>query len=176
MPGCHYSQCKHCETEIETIQQCNARLSRLPKDEDLTPLSELLQLHIAKPLHPTTISIHYVALLSTKRQYTITMSTLIESALAVQNLFDTCVTLVPDYVSRIQPDESVHTEAGLRNSLEDAHSRCKIWNGNLGVFQQGHASLEWRLREASELRTKIINLLEHVKDDLEHCAYSCIRS
>jgi hypothetical protein len=97
------------------------------------------------------------------------MVTLSVSALAVQNLFDTCIRILPEYQSETQPDGPTSAESGLHENLHDAHSRFKVWCGNLGVFQWGHASLDWRLREASQVRTQVVDLLEHMADDLENC-------
>ena len=104
------------------------------------------------------------------------MSTLSESALAVHDLFDMCIRILPSYHSRTQLDAITPAEAGLHGNLQDAYSRFKVWYGNLGVFQQGHASLDWRLREAPEIQVKIVDLLEHMKDDLENCIHCCSKS
>ena len=99
------------------------------------------------------------------------MVTLSTSALAVQNLFDTCIRIVPEFQCEAQPDDSTNPESDLQETLRDAHSRFKVWCGSLGVFQRGHASLEWRLREASQIRTQIVDLLEQMTDDLENCIW-----
>lgn len=49
------------------------------------------------------------------------------------------------------------------------YGRFKIWCGNLGVRQGGHASLDWRLRDAETMKSTIHGMLNDLEDDLQQC-------
>lgn len=55
------------------------------------------------------------------------------------------------------------------NSLLDQLGRFQIWSANLGVFADVHASLDYRLREVSDVQNLIIQLLTSVEDGLRQC-------
>ena len=60
--------------------------------------------------------------------------------------------------------------ASLTNAkVQDEFDRFKIWGGNLGARHSASAkiSLDWRLRNATELRKEIIQLLEEIASALE---------
>lgn len=52
---------------------------------------------------------------------------------------------------------------------ENQNARSKIWSSNLGVFAQGHASVDYRLRGFDEIRRLIIQLLEALDKNLSYC-------
>lgn len=52
--------------------------------------------------------------------------------------------------------------------LEDEYDRFKVWSGNLGARHSGHASLDWRLRDAETMSTSVLKLLEILEDHLEN--------
>jgi hypothetical protein len=45
--------------------------------------------------------------------------------------------------------------------------RFRLWARNLGLTQSGHASLDYRVRDASVIKTSLANLLGDVKQNLE---------
>jgi hypothetical protein len=47
-------------------------------------------------------------------------------------------------------------------SLNDELGRFRIWAANTGAYARGNNSLDYRLREASHLRDRIIQLLKHL--------------
>lgn len=56
--------------------------------------------------------------------------------------------------------------------LEDAYDRLKIWSGNLGALQSGHASLDWRLRDAEVMSTTVRETLDILEKDLSRSKYN----
>ncbi|KAL8676616.1 MAG: hypothetical protein Q9186_006886 [Xanthomendoza sp. 1 TL-2023] len=51
--------------------------------------------------------------------------------------------------------------------VADLFGRFNIWAGNIGAGQQGQASLDYRLREASEIKHEIVQLLQCLKHSLQ---------
>lgn len=58
-------------------------------------------------------------------------------------------------------------EPWIPRKLQDEHSRFKVWAGNLGAHKTGTGSLDYRLRDASRIRSQIISLLEELCDLLQ---------
>lgn len=58
------------------------------------------------------------------------------------------------------------TQSAALGSLNDSHGRFRLWSGNLGVFQDGHASLDWRLRGSSITMRNVLGLIGDLNDDL----------
>jgi hypothetical protein len=56
-------------------------------------------------------------------------------------------------------------------SLLDQLGRFQIWSSNIGVFADLHASLDYRLREVSDVRDLILRLLTSIDDCLRQCKH-----
>jgi hypothetical protein len=52
--------------------------------------------------------------------------------------------------------------------------RFNVWAANLGVFAFGHASVDYRLRDCSEISTLILQLLSALQANLLLCTSSCL--
>ena len=89
------------------------------------------------------------------------MSTIRERAAACVSLFVQCN-------QELMKMPSTHGRHQL-DIVEDQHGRFRVWCGNLGALQSGHASLDWRLREADNIRSRISGVLADVDDDLRNC-------
>ncbi|KAJ4344276.1 hypothetical protein N0V95_006190 [Ascochyta clinopodiicola] len=50
----------------------------------------------------------------------------------------------------------------LPGSLTDELGRFRIWSGNIGAHKKGNSSLDYRLREASHIQERVINLLKNM--------------
>lgn len=62
----------------------------------------------------------------------------------------------------VQPtDEDLHNADQLDG--EEQQARFLIWSGNIGVFADGHASLDYRLRDSLEARKLMVELLKSLK-------------
>jgi hypothetical protein len=55
---------------------------------------------------------------------------------------------------------------------EDQLARFKIWIANLGVFENGHASIDYRLRDHPDVLNLITQQLDVLKINLEKRTYS----
>jgi hypothetical protein len=52
-------------------------------------------------------------------------------------------------------------------SLSDNLGRFRLWVGNIGAHRKGRSSLDYRLREASHIRLRVIELLQNLKAVLQ---------
>ena len=59
-----------------------------------------------------------------------------------------------------------------QSMVEDQLGRFSIWTANSGTFALGRASMDHRLREAPEVRSAVIGLLDALNDRIQHCMYS----
>ncbi|KAF2497514.1 hypothetical protein BU16DRAFT_537163 [Lophium mytilinum] len=67
----------------------------------------------------------------------------------------------------IKPELLDHMPPSL---VEENHGRYKVWLGNLGALQQGHGSLDFRLRESSVMQAHVIKLLDQLRSNLDESA------
>lgn len=47
------------------------------------------------------------------------------------------------------------------------YGKFKVWCGNLGVRQGGHASLDWRLKDDDTMENEVFSMLTDLEDDLQ---------
>ncbi|KAF4963442.1 hypothetical protein FSARC_8539 [Fusarium sarcochroum] len=76
----------------------------------------------------------------------------------------------PDIWASAASDENLHADdaddvslLGLKNEL----SRFKVWSGNIGAHRKGRSSLDHRLRDASNIRDQVIQLLQDLQESLD---------
>ncbi|EWY95075.1 hypothetical protein FOYG_04198 [Fusarium oxysporum NRRL 32931] len=50
--------------------------------------------------------------------------------------------------------------------LQNELSRFKVWSGNIGAHRKGRSSLDHRLRDASNIRNQVVELLEDLRESL----------
>jgi hypothetical protein len=81
-----------------------------------------------------------------------------ERANAACKLFEVLVVVCP------ASDESRKAKAV---NAEDQLARFKIWAGNIGIDAEGHASLDYRLRDSSQARALMLDLLESLQSHLQ---------
>ena len=72
---------------------------------------------------------------------------------------------------KTNPQIDIRSDATLQ--LSEAYGRFRLWAGNLGVFQNGHASLDWRLRDGGNMSKSVLRLIKDLNDNLENCMVSC---
>ena len=72
-------------------------------------------------------------------------------------------------LARFKDLEEKHTQ---RSDLEDEHGRFRIWAGNVSAHRTGgRRSLEYRLRDSSNLQSMVVALLQdllHALEDLQN--------
>lgn len=56
---------------------------------------------------------------------------------------------------------------------QDELGRFRVWAGNIGGLQQGSksSSLDYRLREAPQVKGQVMRLLDDLNDSLHECEY-----
>lgn len=57
------------------------------------------------------------------------------------------------------------------SAVGDELGRFKIWAGNIGAFQRDSRSLDYRLREASQVGDQVTKILEDLDFSLQECTY-----
>lgn len=55
--------------------------------------------------------------------------------------------------------------------VEDQLARFSIWTASIGVFARGRASMDHRLREATDVHEAVTSLLEDLTDGIQNCRY-----
>ncbi|RSL88315.1 hypothetical protein CEP52_015257 [Fusarium oligoseptatum] len=58
-------------------------------------------------------------------------------------------------------------EASFNRSIRDEQTRFKVWSGNIGAHRTGMSSLDHRLRDSSNIRNQVVNLLLDLNGLLE---------
>lgn len=51
------------------------------------------------------------------------------------------------------------SEASFNRRVRDEQTRFKVWSGNIGAHRTGMSSLDHRLRDSSNIRNQVVNLL-----------------
>ncbi|KAM0245517.1 hypothetical protein ACHAP5_005324, partial [Fusarium lateritium] len=66
--------------------------------------------------------------------------------------------------SSLQKDTSQEdiTDQVFLMKLKDEQSRFVVWSGNIGAHRNGRSSLDHRLRDASNIRDQIIQILRNL--------------
>jgi hypothetical protein len=67
----------------------------------------------------------------------------------------TALTEAPRFAAQARPE-----------TINDEFDRFKIWAGNIAAHRKGHRSLEYRLRDATHLKTETLNLLAALEKSL----------
>jgi hypothetical protein len=69
--------------------------------------------------------------------------------------------------SLLQDPDSPFQDQVSPSVVLDELGRFRVWSGNIGALQEGPASLDYRLREASHVRQQVIKLLEDLNIALQ---------
>jgi hypothetical protein len=81
---------------------------------------------------------------------------------AVSDLVRSCLTKFASLV--FSAALSNHAEEVSLQTWKDEMGRLRIWSANIGAHQRGQSSLDFRLRDASHIRSQTINLLQGLED------------
>ena len=60
-----------------------------------------------------------------------------------------------------------YNDQAIAQRLLDEFGRFRVWAGNVGANRTGRVSLDYRLREASHIYTRLTELLEELNKVLE---------
>lgn len=78
----------------------------------------------------------------------------------------------------VQPASDNHRNCNDLN-IEEQRARFLIWSANIGIFADGHASLDYRLRENWDARNLMLDLLEslqnYIRRGLRRSTFSYVR-
>lgn len=74
--------------------------------------------------------------------------------------------LLRDIEVQVQESRMVPDLFADELKAEDQLARFEIWAANIGVFADGHASLDHRLRDSTDARNLMKTFLESLKDFL----------
>lgn len=55
--------------------------------------------------------------------------------------------------------------------LSRNYGKFKVWCGNLGVRQGGHASLDWQLKDDEVMENEVFSMLTDLEDDLHQSEF-----
>lgn len=84
---------------------------------------------------------------------------------SIQYWYDLCYQLFASLRGPL--DDAPQYQAELSTeTLLDLSGRFNIWAGNIGAGGQGRASLDYRLREASEIKDHIVTSLRYTHEAL----------
>ncbi|MCJ1247688.1 hypothetical protein MMC30_004903 [Trapelia coarctata] len=61
-------------------------------------------------------------------------------------------------------DVDILDQFPLRKAIEECNGRFRVWSGNIGAHQTGKGSLDYRLRDASYIKTRVLRLLEDLTE------------
>lgn len=64
------------------------------------------------------------------------------------------------------PEKGTQSDISLLK-LQNELSRFKVWSGNIGAHKKGRSSLDHRLRDASNIRDQVLELLEDLRESLK---------
>jgi hypothetical protein len=71
------------------------------------------------------------------------------------------------FVRRLQADQLAHDRSDPAVETVTQLSRFKIWAGNIGVFAQGAASIEHRLRDDPDIKDVLVRMLQRLEQKID---------
>jgi hypothetical protein len=63
--------------------------------------------------------------------------------------------------------KQIDNHAALLPRISDEFGRFKVWSSNIGAHRSGRSSLDYRLRDASHIQKRVLELLEDLNRSLE---------
>lgn len=76
--------------------------------------------------------------------------------------------LFTDVTESVSKSPTVESTSSERFDIESERQRFWLWAKNLGLFLQGHGSLDYRLRDADNVRTFTRDILLDLANSLQH--------
>lgn len=65
--------------------------------------------------------------------------------------------------------DDLDTAVPSKRRIATEQERFLLWGRTLGLFQMGHASLDYRVRDASFVKASLTDLLTELQDHVENC-------
>ena len=67
-------------------------------------------------------------------------------------------------------------DRSLQATITDLIGRFRVWSGNIGAHQTGKSSLDYRLRDASYIKSRVVRLLRDLNSQvLDGTSFSLMR-
>ena len=82
-----------------------------------------------------------------------------------------CAGLFHKILSAISGRERIDSDPELSAQIDDQLGRFSIWAGNIGVFAQATASLDYRVRDIPQIKDLIVQQLDGLVKYLTHGMY-----
>jgi hypothetical protein len=88
-------------------------------------------------------------------------------ASSIASVFTVCLRSFERVVAFSTNQRGTFSDQVSPSHLEDQLGRLRVWAGNIGAHKVGKASLDYRLREASHIKERIIRLLSDLEIAIE---------
>ncbi len=88
--------------------------------------------------------------------------------MALSSLSLECVHLFDNISSHLQESHDKYPQISV-SGIRDELGRFKVWGGNIGAFELGSTSLDYKLREASKLRGHVEKIVGELHGFLTNC-------
>ena len=85
---------------------------------------------------------------------------------SIRYSYHRCLSQFHELLAHIDRSDGAITSQMSLQAMEDEMGRLKVWAGNLGAYQLGSASLDYRLREASHIKSQIVKMLQYLTQNL----------
>lgn len=88
----------------------------------------------------------------------VVLTTLDAAGLSVASSVSCCLQSFEDLVTQIQVTNAEFKQIEPPEVIDEL-GRFRVWAGNIGAHRKGRSSLDYRLRDASHIRSKVQSLL-----------------
>jgi hypothetical protein len=85
----------------------------------------------------------------------------------IANHVQKCLDSFRDACSKLAKAEPLVRGKIPPGAMHDCFGRFRLWVGNIGAHRRGRASLDYKLREASHIRIRVLELLQNLESDLQ---------
>jgi hypothetical protein len=85
---------------------------------------------------------------------------------SIASAFTTCLRSF-ERVVKVSTNQDTFSDQVSPSHLEDQLGRLRVWAGNIGAHKVGKASLDYRLKEASHIKERIVQLLSDLEISIE---------
>ena len=107
-----------------------------------------------------------------------TTTTVVQCFNSFQELVSILEELFPSYVGT-DPEEHKPSLEIIWKCMEptyiaDELGRLRIWCANIGAHRTGRSSLDFRLRDASNIKRRVLSLLDDLNESLNEGNYLCV--
>lgn len=84
----------------------------------------------------------------------------------IADTVNACLQAFQETLSKAVQTSDLERSDSCLPKFENQLARFRLWSGNIGAHRYGRSSLEYRLRDASHLRSQVIKLLGGLQESL----------